>query len=114
MRRANPPDCCTSSGRRPRQHRGIAHGLRRQWLKSSQSDEALDYHLRVAKDLVKKAQECVQNGDPKEGVAIYNEVVERFGDSGRKALQMVVVVASLNKAVLETQLGNAVEGAGNL
>ena len=107
----------------PRESAGLLHEFwqeaastpgYRPWLaeavaESSQSDEALDYHLRVAKDLVKKAQECVQNGDPKEGVAIYNEVVERFGDSGRKALQMVVVVASLNKAVLETQLGNAVE-----
>ena len=73
---------------------------------SSQSDEALDQHLRVANDLLGKALTHQWNGgDPKAVLAIYKEIDARFGGSRRIELQRIVIIALMNLATFGAQLG---------
>ena len=77
--------------------------------KSSQSDEALDHHLRVANDLTANAQLRLLSGHPQEAIEIYNKVITRFRDSSRAGLQKIVVAAVVNVACCQVQLGESTE-----
>ena len=72
---------------------------------SSRDDKALDYHLQVANDLMVEAQQHVWRGHPKEAVAVYNGVTERFGDSSRTKLRQFVAAALTDMANCRVQLG---------
>ncbi len=78
-------------------------------VKSSQSDEALDHHLRVANDLTANAQLLLRSGHPQEAIEFYNEVITRFRDSSRAGLQKIVVAAVVNVACCQVQLGESTE-----
>ena len=65
--------------------------------KSSQSDEALDYHVEVARDLISRALRHDSN-EPKTALSCFDDVVARFGTSMAPALQSMVAIALYLKA----------------
>ena len=103
----------------PREFAGLLHGFWQEMestsrfqpliaeavAESSRGDEALDYHLQVANDLMVEAQQHVWSGHPEKAVAVYNGVTERFGDSSRTKLRQLVAAALTDTANCRVQLG---------
>ena len=104
----------------PRESAGLLHGfwqeeeatggfqrlLAEAVAESSQYDEALDQHLQVARNLIGKAQRHERSdGTLKAAVALYKEVVARFGCVDRIELQEIVGTALMGVAFCHAQLG---------
>lgn len=66
---------------------------------SSQSDEALDYHLEVARDLIAEALQHSPN-EPVEALRGLDDLVARFSASSDPDLQVMVVIALYTKGTI--------------
>ena len=103
----------------PREFAGLLHGFWQEMestsrfqpliaeavAESSRGEEALDYHRKVANDLMVEAQQHVWSGRLKKAVAVYNEVTKRFGDSSRTKLRQFVAAALTDMANCRVRLG---------
>ena len=83
--------------------------VNRESICSDQKETELSQVVKVAEDLISKADEKVQSGEPEAAIEIFDSVVERFSDQESPRIQFMVAKAQILKGMVLGGLGRLSE-----
>ena len=74
--------------------------INRESICTEQKEAELNQVMKTAEDLIRKADEKVQSGEPEAATAIFDSVVERFSDIDSPSIQFMVAKALVLKGMV--------------
>ncbi len=83
--------------------------VNREFICSDQKEAELSQVVKVAEDLISKADEKVQSREPEAAIEIFDSVVERFSDQESPRIQFMVAKAQLLKGMVLCGMGRLSE-----